>query len=149
MENEVELLEMIKNQVNDLGLNLETQVVKLLETMSSSFTSQVTDVESQLDSFEQRLAMLTAGYAELATMITALVARVGAGSEEEIQAFNEEVRKGRKDMMDLLRSQSQQPFKPFQEGPRTGKLFSSNLILHTTYGSRKLTAQSLQMDLQL
>lgn len=117
MENEAELLEMIKNQVNDLGLNLETQVVKLLETMSSSFASQVTDVESQLDSFEQRLAMLTAGYAELATMITALVARVGAGSEEEIQAFNEEVRKGRKDMMDLLRSQSQQPFKPFQEGP--------------------------------
>ena len=99
----------------ELTEELNANLAKVLELVVDGIHGRINRNEKDLESIEERLAILTAGYAELATMITALVSRVGAGSPEEIEAFNQAVVEGRKEMLELLKSQREQPFVPFQE----------------------------------
>lgn len=91
---------------------LNANLAKVLELLVDGLNGRIDQGEKNLESLEERVAMLTAGYAELATMITALVSRVGAGSPEEIEAFNQAVVQGRKEMLEILKSQRQEPFTP-------------------------------------
>jgi archaellum component FlaC len=104
----------LEQRLQDLTLELNAQIAKVLEIVVDGVNAHIKQVEDNAESLEQRLAMLTAGYAELATMITALVARVGSGSPEEIEAFNREVVEGRKKMLEMLKETTQQPFTAHQ-----------------------------------
>lgn len=106
-----------EEKFQELSLKLNADIAKVLEIVVDGINAHIADVEANAESLEQRVAMLTAGYAELATMITALVARVGSGSQEEIDAFNKDVADGRKRMLEMLKETTQQPFTPYQPPP--------------------------------
>jgi archaellum component FlaC len=90
------------------------RIVKVFEVVVEGLNGRMNQIDSTMESLEERLAMITVAYAELASMITALVAKVGQGSPEEVEDFNRLVMQQRRDMMNLLRENSEQPFTPHE-----------------------------------
>ena len=91
-----------------------TRITQVLELVVDGVNGRIGQLESTIDNIEERLAMITVAYAELASMITALVAKVGSGTPEEVEEFTRLVNDQRKQMLEVLRQQEEQPFTPHE-----------------------------------
>lgn len=105
-----EFLDLLQQSAEDQMV----RVTKVVELVVDGLNGRMDQIESTIDNIEERLAMITVAYAELASMITALVAKVGSGSPEEVEEFKRLVNDQRKQMLEVLRQQEEQPFTPHE-----------------------------------
>lgn len=104
------ILELLQQKAEEQTVRM----TKVIELVVDGLNGRMDQLDSSLEGFEQRLAMITVAYAEIASMITALVAKVGSGSPEEVEEFHKLVSEQRKQMLDLLRQEAEKPFTPHE-----------------------------------
>lgn len=92
---------MSENQPQDYS-QLEALVIKALEHQDKIVTAKISFIEKAAEENEKVVAMLTQGYAELASMVESLVSVIVNKSDEDKQEFFETLALSRKKMMDTL-----------------------------------------------
>lgn len=92
---------MSENQPQDYS-QLEALVIKALEHQDKIVTAKISFIEKAAEENEKVVAMLTQGYAELASMVESLVSVIVNKSDEDKQEFFETLAFSRKKMMDTL-----------------------------------------------
>lgn len=108
---------MIPEERQELIEELITTVVKIVEAAVDGVNGRIQRLEDRVETDEQHMGLLTAAYGEFVVIIEALVARVGSGSPEELEAFKKDAAAGKKQLLDLLRQhlpeQNRAGFQPF------------------------------------
>lgn len=96
------------------------QIIQVMDSVITAMNHRFEHLESMHEQLEQVVAVLVPAYAELAATIEALVARVGSGSPEELEAFKKDAREGKRKLLELFTGVAQAA----QQDPPTFQQFS-------------------------
>ena len=87
--------EFITKLFQDVAQGIYTQLVEKVSTL-----------EQSVESMEKQIATLVVGYGEQAVFMEALVAQIAFASNEARSQFYEDVKNGRKEMLEVMQSAS-------------------------------------------
>ena len=94
-EHELDLME-------DLRLELRTFSTEVAGAMLEAYEERWQHKDEETDNFEQRLAMLSMAYGELALLVEAILVEVSSEDEETAERFKEKIAEGRKQLISML-----------------------------------------------
>lgn len=85
-------------------------ITKLFQDVAQGIYTQIVDkvatLETTVESLEKQLATLVVGYGEQAVFMEALVAQIAFASNEAKSQFYEDVKNGRREMLEVMQNAS-------------------------------------------
>ena len=85
-------------------------ITKLFQQVAQGIYTQLADkvgaLEQSVESMEKQIATLVVGYGEQAVFMEALVAQIAFASNEARSQFYEDVKNGRKEMLEVMQNAS-------------------------------------------
>jgi hypothetical protein len=85
-------------------------ITKLFQQVAQGIYAQLADkvatLEQSVESMEKQIATLVVGYGEQAVFMEALVAQIAFASNEARSQFYEDVKNGRKEMLEVMQNAS-------------------------------------------
>jgi flagellar biosynthesis chaperone FliJ len=92
-----------EEELQNIQFEVTGQVTQMLEAYGRQHQVRLEKQDQLFDQFEHQLATLTQGYAELASLVEALLSLVVNETEEKRQEFFTHLRESRQTMVDTLR----------------------------------------------
>jgi len=85
-------------------------ITKLFQQVAEGIYAQLADkvatLEQSVESMEKQIATLVVGYGEQAVFMEALVAQIAFASNEARSQFYEDIKNGRKEMLEVMQNAS-------------------------------------------
>ena len=85
-------------------------ITKLFQQVAQGIYAQLADkvatLEQSVESMEKQIATLVVGYGEQAVFMEALVAQIAFASNEARSQFYEDIKNGRKEMLEVMQNAS-------------------------------------------
>lgn len=85
-------------------------ITKIFQDVAQGIYTQIVDkvatLETTVESLEKQLATLVVGYGEQAVFMEALVAQIAFASNEAKSQFYEDVKNGRREMLEVMQNAS-------------------------------------------
>jgi hypothetical protein len=119
-----------ESDIQEIEMNTTKLVSNLLESYAREHQVRIEKQDQLMEQFERQLAALTSGYAELASLVEALLSMVVNTSPEKMEEFYTHLRSSREQMLDTLRyatqsaAGSEDKFVAYGAEPATGSASS-------------------------
>jgi hypothetical protein len=91
---------------NQDNLDYRVQIESIILAVANKMDERLNEYEARIDQIEKQIATIVVGFGEQAVFMEALVGQIAFASKEAQDAFQEQLTKGRKQMLEVMNDAS-------------------------------------------